>query len=80
MTYFGYVTAPDRKQLKRYLIADAQECNHTVVFMHYPTLYANSPALHALYREHPPSFILAGQVHATLGERANVLMRDEDET
>lgn len=80
MTYFGYVTAPDRKQLKRYLIADAQECNHTVVFMHYPTLYANSPHCTRFTANTLPSFILAGHVHATLGERANVRMRDEDET
>ena len=57
----------------------SQSCNHTIVFTHYPTMYLNSPALHAIYRDNAPSFVLSGHVHATLGNRANVGSVDRTE-
>lgn len=47
-------------------------CNHTILFHHYPTIYMNAPTLKTLYNKHPPSFILAGHVHSTMGSQANV--------
>ena len=55
-----------------FLSIPSQSCNHTIVFTHYPTMYLNSPALHSIYRDYSPSFVLSGHVHATLGNRANV--------
>ena len=43
-----------------------------MVFTHYPSIYCNSPALNSIYKKYPPSFVLSGHVHATLGNRANV--------
>ena len=57
---------------------DRVQCNHTIVFTHNPTLYSNSHSLRAIYREFPPSFILSGHVHATLGDRANVGEKGRD--
>ena len=42
-------------------------------------MYLNSPALHAIYRDNAPSFVLSGHVHATLGNRANVGSVDRTE-
>ena len=82
MTYFGYVSSVNRAKLLDVLRSDtfflfflsipSQSCNHTIVFTHYPTMYLNSPALHSIYRDYSPSFVLSGHVHATLGNRANV--------
>ncbi|CBK23344.2 uncharacterized protein [Blastocystis hominis] len=79
MTYFGYVSSVNRAKLLDSLRSDTQSCNHTIVFTHYPTMYLNSPALHAIYRDNAPSFVLSGHVHATLGNRANVGSVDRTE-
>lgn len=83
MTYFGYVPRVNQDRLRDILKEDvyviagevtrSATCNHTVVFTHYPSIYCNSPALNTIYKKYPPSFVLSGHVHATLGNRANVL-------
>ena len=82
MTYYGYVPRVNQLRLRDILKEDvwvparglrrSARCNHTVVFTHYPSIYCNSPALNSIYKKYPPSFVLSGHVHATLGNRANV--------